>query len=59
MALPEQPNGDVLFKGASEGFANAARDVGFVAAFLISLGLLAAFMLPRNAARTEAAGYGE
>ena len=59
VALPEQPNGDVLFKGASEGFANAARDVGFVAAFLISLGLLAAFMLPRNAARTEAAGYGE
>jgi EmrB/QacA subfamily drug resistance transporter len=59
VGLPQQPNGDVLFQGASEGFATAARDVGFVAAFLISLGLLAAFLLPRNAARTEAAGYGE
>jgi EmrB/QacA subfamily drug resistance transporter len=59
VALPQQPNGDVLFEGASEGFATAARDVGFVAAFLISLGLLAAFLLPRNAARTEAAGYVE
>ena len=34
--LPEQPNGDVLFAGAGEGFANAARDVGFVAALLIA-----------------------
>jgi hypothetical protein len=58
-ALPQQPNGDVLFKGASEGFASAARQVGFVAAALIGLGLIAAFFLPRNAARTEAAGYVE
>jgi EmrB/QacA subfamily drug resistance transporter len=58
-ALPAQPNGDVLFQGASEGFATAARNVGFVAAFLIALGLVAAFFLPRNAARTEAAGYVE
>ncbi|MEI2620069.1 MAG: hypothetical protein V9G09_04945 [Candidatus Nanopelagicales bacterium] len=59
VALPQQPDGDVLFKGASEGFATAVRGVGFVAAGLISLGLLAAFFLPRNAARTEAAGYVE
>jgi EmrB/QacA subfamily drug resistance transporter len=59
VALPQQPNGQVLFEGASEGFASAAKRVGFVAAFLISLGLLAAFFLPRNAARTEAAGYVE
>ncbi len=59
VALPQQPNGQVLFEGASEGFASAAKDVGFVAAALISLGLIAAFFLPRNAARTEAAGYVE
>ncbi len=58
-ALPQQPNGEVLFQGASEGFASAARRVGFVAAALIGLGLVAAFILPRDAARTEAAGYGE
>lgn len=57
VALPSQPNGDVLFTGASEGFANAAKGVGFVAAALISLGLIAAFFLPKDAARTEAAGY--
>lgn len=57
--LPAQPNGDVLFQGASEGFATAAKQVGYVASFLIALGLLAAFFLPRNAARTEAAGYAE
>ncbi len=59
VGLPQQPNGDVLFQGASEGFATAARNVGFVAAGLIGLGLLAAFFLPRDAARTEAAGYAE
>ncbi|MEZ5184482.1 MAG: DHA2 family efflux MFS transporter permease subunit [Candidatus Nanopelagicales bacterium] len=57
--LPSQPNGDILFRGASEGFASAARGVGFVAAALISLGLIAALFLPRDAARTEAAGYVE
>ena len=56
-ALPAQPGGDVLFEGASQAFATATRNVGFVAAFLIGLGLLAAFLLPRDAARTEAAGY--
>ena len=59
VALPQQPNGDVLFAGASEGFATAARNVGFVAAGLIGLGLIAAFIMPKNAARTEAAGYVE
>ena len=37
----------------------SAIRVGFVAAALIGLGLVAAFVLPRDAARTEAAGYGE
>ncbi|MFN8183947.1 MAG: hypothetical protein U0R23_05960 [Candidatus Nanopelagicales bacterium] len=58
-ALPSQPNGQVLFEGASEGFATAAKQVGYVAGFLIALGLLAAFFLPRDAARTGAAGYVE
>ena len=58
-ALPAQPNGDILFAGASEGFATAARNVGFVAAGLIGLGLIAAFIMPKDAARTEAAGYVE
>lgn len=57
VALPAQPGGDVLFAGASSGFASATRDVGFVAAGLIGLGFLASLFLPRNAARTEAAGY--
>ena len=56
-ALPAHPGGDVLFEGASQAFATATRNVGYVAAFLIGLGLLAAFLLPRDAARTEAAGY--
>ncbi len=57
VALPQQPNGQVLFEGASAGFATAAKEVGYVASGLIALGLLAAFLLPRDAARTEAAGY--
>lgn len=57
-ALPELPGGDVLFEGASEGFSNAIHYVGFLAAGLIGLGLIAAFFLPTDAARTEAAGYG-
>ncbi|MEI2715708.1 MAG: MFS transporter [Candidatus Nanopelagicales bacterium] len=56
-ALPAQPGGDVLFAGASQGFASATEDVGYVAAALIALGLMAAFLLPADAARTEAAGY--
>ena len=42
----------VLFAGASEGFATAAKAVGYVAAGLIALGFLAALRLPRDAART-------
>lgn len=56
-ALPAQPDGTVLFEGAATAFAGATRDVGYVAAALIGLGLLAAFLLPGDAARTEAAGY--
>jgi hypothetical protein len=58
VGLPEQPNGDVLFEGAAEGFASATKLVGYVAAALIFLGFLAALRLPADAARTEAAGYG-
>jgi EmrB/QacA subfamily drug resistance transporter len=58
VGLPDQPNGDVLFEGASEGFATATATVGYVAAALIFLGFLAAMRLPVDAARTEAAGYG-
>ena len=58
-ALPQQPGGDVLFAGAAEGFTTATKAVGFVAAALIGLGLIAAMFLPRDAARTEAAGYAE
>ena len=44
--------GRLVQGGASEGFATAVRGVGFLAAGLISLGLLAAFFLPfRNAAQ--------
>jgi EmrB/QacA subfamily drug resistance transporter len=57
--LPAQPGGDVLFAGASQGFADAVTGVGLVAAGLIGLGLVSAFLLPRDAARTEAAGYGD
>ncbi|HQR79164.1 MAG TPA: MFS transporter [Actinomycetota bacterium] len=59
VGLPQQPNGQLLFEGASEGFATAVKSVGLVAGFLIALGLVAAFLLPRDAARTEAAGYVE
>ncbi len=56
-ALPRQPGGDVLFAAAGDGFAQATQYVGYVAAGLISLGFLAALLLPTGAARTEAAGY--
>lgn len=52
------PGGDVLFEGASQGFATAVKTVGYTAAGLIFLGFLAALRLPKDAARTEAAGYG-
>ncbi len=58
VALGQEPGGEVLFEGASEGFASATSLVGFVAAGLIGFGFLAALRLPKDAARTEAAGYG-
>lgn len=57
--LPAQPGGDVLFAGASEGFADAVTGVWRVAAGLIGLGLLSAFLLPKDVAHTEAAGYAD
>jgi EmrB/QacA subfamily drug resistance transporter len=54
----DQPGGEVIFEGAAEGFASAVKLVGLVAAGLIGLGFLAALRLPKDAARTEAAGYG-
>ena len=57
VGLPAQPNGEVLFEAASQGFATATKNVGYVAAGLIALGLISAFFLPSGAARTEAAGY--
>ena len=47
----------MLFEAASQGFATATKNVGYVAAGLIALGLISAFFLPSGAARTEAAGY--
>ena len=37
VGLPSQPNGDVLFQGASEGFADAAKQVGFVAVLMLTV----------------------
>ena len=56
-ALAEQPDGQVLVEGASQGFANAIKTVAWVAGGLVFLGLLTSFMLPKNAARVEAEGY--
>jgi EmrB/QacA subfamily drug resistance transporter len=55
--LSAQPDGQVLFEGASEGFADASRYVSWVAAGFVFLGLLASLLLPRNAARIESEGY--
>ena len=55
--LAAQPDGPALFEGASEGFAQASRAVSWVAAGFVFLGLLASFLLPRNAARIESEGY--
>lgn len=55
--LASQPDGQVLFEGASAGFAQASRYVSWVAAGFVFLGLLASLMLPRNAARVESEGY--
>ena len=39
------------------GFANAIKTVAWVAGTLVFMGLLASFMLPKNAARVESEGY--
>jgi EmrB/QacA subfamily drug resistance transporter len=56
-ALASQPDGQVLVEGASEGFVDATKTVAWVAAIFVFLGLLASFLLPRNAARVESEGY--
>ena len=57
VALEQQPNGEVLVEGAADGFVDATKQVAWVAAIFVFLGLLATFLLPRNAARVEAEGY--
>lgn len=56
-SLAEAPGGDVLVAGASEGYAQATKDVAWVAAAFVVLGLLASLRLPRDAARVESEGY--
>lgn len=56
-ALAEQPNGQVLVEGASEGFVTATKWVAWVAAIFVTLGLLTSLRLPRNAARVTSEGY--
>lgn len=56
-ALAAQPEGDVLVEGASQGFVDAMKLVAWAASAFVFLGLLATFLLPRNAARVEAEGY--
>ena len=56
-SLSQQPNGEVLVEGASEGFADATTWVAWVAAAFVLLGLIATFFLPPNAARVPAEGY--
>lgn len=56
-ALAQQPDGEVLVEGASEGFADAIRLVAWTAGGFVLLGLLASLLLPKNAARVESEGY--
>ena len=56
-SLAQQPDGEVLVAGASEGYADATTWVAWVAAAFVLLGLLTTFFLPRNAARIESEGY--
>lgn len=56
-ALAQEPGGDVLVEGASEGFAEAIRLVAWTAGGFVVLGLLASLLLPKNAARVESEGY--
>ena len=55
--LAQQPNGEVLVEGASEGYADSTTWVAWVAAAFVILGLLTTFLLPRNAARITSEGY--
>lgn len=57
VGLEQQPNATVLVEGASDGFVDATKSVAWVAAIFVFLGLLASFLLPRNAARVESEGY--
>ena len=56
-ALAQQPQGDVLVEGATEGFVDAIKSVSWVAGIFVLLGLLASFLLPKNAARVASEGY--
>jgi EmrB/QacA subfamily drug resistance transporter len=56
-AMASMPDGQVMVEGASEGFVDATKTVSWVAALFVFLGLLASFLLPRNAARVESEGY--
>ena len=56
-ALAQQPQGDVLVAGATEGFVTAIKEVSLVAGVMVFLGLLLSFVLPKNAARVESEGY--
>jgi EmrB/QacA subfamily drug resistance transporter len=55
--MSSMPDGQVMVEGASEGFVDATKSVAWVAAIFVFLGLLASFLLPRNAARIESEGY--
>ena len=55
--MGSMPDGQVMVEGASEGFVDATKSVAWVAAIFVFLGLLASFLLPRNAARIESEGY--
>lgn len=52
-SFASQPNGEVIVEGASAGFATATKLVAAVAAFFVIMGLIASFLLPRNAARAR------
>lgn len=45
-SLADEPNGDVLVEGASQGFATAIQLTSWVAATWVTVGLAATFLLP-------------
>lgn len=55
--LAQQPQGDVLVEGATEGFVDAIKSVSWVAGAFVIFGLLTSLLLPKNAARIESEGY--